>query len=150
MESSPRVVLNQHGVSSTSAAFDLDAYCSRINYTGSREVSAATLKGLHFAHVHNVPFENLDIHLGQPLSLDPADLFAKIVTRTRGGYCYEVNSFFAMILRAFGFQVQCLLARVLYGFSDLRPRSHQLLLVTVANESWIAVLAVAACASRCV
>ena len=104
MERPPHDASIHEGVSRNSATFDLDAYCGRINYTGSREVSAATLKRLHYAHVHNVPFENLDIHLGRAISLDPADLFAKIVTRKRGGYCYEVNSFFAMILRAFGFR----------------------------------------------
>ncbi|HEY5865823.1 MAG TPA: arylamine N-acetyltransferase [Candidatus Tectomicrobia bacterium] len=119
-------------------AFDLDAYCTRIGYTGSREVSPATLHGLHLAHTHTVPFENLDIHLGHPLSLDAPDLFAKIVSRKRGGYCYEVNSCFALLLQALGFQVQGLLARVLDGFATLRPRSHQLLVVTVEDESWIA------------
>ena len=93
MELSSHGAFNQQEVSPTSTGFDLDAYCTRVNYTGSREVSAATLKGLHFAHVHSVPFENLDIHLGQAISLDPTDLFTKIVTRRRGGYCYEVNSF---------------------------------------------------------
>lgn len=138
MESSLRTAMSQHGASPTPVPFDLDAYCQRIGYTGSREVSPATLHGLHLAHTHTVPFENLDIHLGQPLSLNAADLFTKIVTRKRGGYCYEVNSFFALILQALGFQVQGLLARVLYGFSTLRPRSHQLLLITVEDEAWIA------------
>ncbi len=145
MEPSPHAAVDQQG---TKPAFDLDAYCSRINYTGSREVSVPTLKALHFAHVHNVPFENLDIHFGKPLSLQPTDLFAKIVTNKRGGYCYEVNSFFTMVLQAFGFQVQCLLGRVLYGFSDLRPRSHQLLLVTLDNEPWIADVGFGSCCLR--
>ena len=145
MEPSPRTDPTQQ---STTRAFDLDAYCARINYTGPREVSVAALKGLHFAHVHNVPFENLDIHLGRPLSLQPADLFSKIVNHKRGGYCYEVNSFFTMILRAFGFQVQGLLARVLYSFSDCRPRSHQVLLVTVDNEHWIADVGFGSCCLR--
>jgi arylamine N-acetyltransferase len=57
------------------ANFDLDDYCARINYTGPRDVSARTLKALHFAHAHTVPFENLDIHLGKPISLEPAALF---------------------------------------------------------------------------
>ena len=110
MEPSQHADLDQQKVT---PVFDLDAYCARINYKSSRDVSAQTLRALHFAHVHNVPFENLDIHLGKPLSLEPADLFSKIVTHKRGGYCYEVNSFFTMILRAFGFQVQGLLARVM-------------------------------------
>ncbi len=115
VESSLPNSLNRQGTTPPPMAFDLDAYCDRINYTGSRDPTLATLRGLHFAHAHNVPFENLDIHLGQAISLQPADLFTKIVTRKRGGYCYEVNSFFAMILRAFGFQVHGLLARVLFS-----------------------------------
>jgi N-hydroxyarylamine O-acetyltransferase len=127
---------------------DLEAYCARISYNGPRETSLAMLRGLHSAHVHNVPFENLDIHLGKPLSLQPSDLFAKIVTHKRGGYCYEVNSFFALVLQAFGFRVQCLLGRVSYGFPNLRPRSHQLLLVTLDNEPWIADVGFGSCCLR--
>jgi N-hydroxyarylamine O-acetyltransferase len=138
MEPSYPTALDQHGVRSIPRSFDVDAYCARIRYTGPREVSAATLRGVHIAHTHSVPFENLDIHLGHPLSLDAADLFTKIVTRKRGGYCYEVNGLFTLALQALGFQVHGLLARVLYGFPTLRPRSHQLLFVTVEDEPWIA------------
>jgi N-hydroxyarylamine O-acetyltransferase len=53
-----------------------------------------------------------------------------------------------MALRAMGFQVNGLLARVLYGFSDLRPRSHQALLVTVGNERWIADVGFGSCCLR--
>lgn len=86
----------------------------------------------------SVPFENLDIHLGRPPSLEAADLFTKTVIRKRGGYCYELNGAFALLLQALGFQVQGLLARVLSGTTTLLPRTHQLLLVTVAGEDWIA------------
>jgi N-hydroxyarylamine O-acetyltransferase len=95
MEPSLRTDPDQQGAIPPPAAFDIDAYCARIHYTSSREVSATTLQGLHVAHTHTVPFENLDIHLGRPLSLEAPDLFAKIVTRQRGGYCYEVNGAFA-------------------------------------------------------
>jgi len=74
MESSLRTALDQHGASPTPVPFDIDAYCACIHYTGSREVSPATLHGLHLAHTHTVPFENLDIHLGRPLSLEPVKI----------------------------------------------------------------------------
>jgi len=70
MEPSLRTALDQHATSPTPLAFDLDAYCARIGCTGSREVSPATLHGLHLAHTHTVPFESLDVHLGRPLSLE--------------------------------------------------------------------------------
>lgn len=138
MESLRRTALDQHSVNPTPPPFDIDAYCARVHYTGPPEVSPATLHGLHVAHTHAVPSENLDIHLGRPLSLDAPDLCAKIVTRRRGGYCYELNGAFALLLQALGFQVQGLLARVLYGRATLLPRTHQLLLVTVEDEAWVA------------
>src|SRR5574340_800012 len=65
--------------------FDRPAYFTRIGYEGSVDHSAETLRALHLAHVLTVPFENLDIHLGQPISLEPADLFRKIVVNRRCG-----------------------------------------------------------------
>jgi N-hydroxyarylamine O-acetyltransferase len=37
---------------------DLEAYLARIGYTGRRDPSLATLKGLHLAHATSIPFEN--------------------------------------------------------------------------------------------
>lgn len=138
----------QHRTSSPLAAMDLEAFYARIDYRGTRNVSAATLIGLHQAFVHNVPFENLDIHLGRPISLQSTDLFTKIVTNKRGGYCYEVNSLFAMLLEVIGFHVQCLLARVLFNMTTIYPRSHQLLLVTVDEQPWIADVGFGSCCLR--
>lgn len=139
MESSLRTILDQHSSHATPIPLDVDAYCARIHYTGPRTVSPTTLHGLHRAHTHTVPFENVDIHLGRPPSLETAALFSKIVARQRGGYCYELNGLFALLLQALGFQVQGLLARVLpAGAVSLLPRTHQLSLVTVTGEAWIA------------
>jgi len=54
-----------------------------------------------------VPFENLSLHYSQTklLSLEPDDLFEKIVVRNRGGYCMEVNHFFGCMLKSMGFEV---------------------------------------------
>jgi len=50
MEPSHPTALDQQGASSTPVSFDVDAYCARIRYTGPREVSMATLRGVHIAH----------------------------------------------------------------------------------------------------
>lgn len=117
--------------------FDRPAYFTRIGYEGSVDHSAETLRALHLAHVLTVPFENLDIHLGQPISLEPADLFRKIVVNRRGGYCFELNGLFALLLEDLGFAVTRLAARVLYGAEGVRPRSHQALLVPMGEERWV-------------
>lgn len=75
--------------------FDRSAYLARIGYQGPVVPSMETLRGLHLSHVLTVPFENLDIHLGRPISLEPSALFEKIVTSRRGGYCFELNGLFA-------------------------------------------------------
>ncbi|MBA2519650.1 MAG: arylamine N-acetyltransferase, partial [Chloroflexia bacterium] len=80
----------------------------RLGYGGPTRPAATTLAGLHLAHLRAVPFENLDIARGQPISLQIADLFDKIVRRRRGGFCYELNGLFAALLRQLAFQVTLL------------------------------------------
>ena len=118
--------------------FDRHAYLARIGYEGAVLRPCETLCALHRAHALTVPFENLDIHLGRSISLDPSDLFRKIVLSRRGGYCFELNGLFALLLENLGFSVTRLAARVLYGAEGVRPRSHQLLLVQLGAGSWIA------------
>lgn len=46
------------------------------------------------------------------ISLDKEDLFEKIVTLERGGYCMENNLLFSTVLRTLGFEVVATGARV--------------------------------------
>jgi N-hydroxyarylamine O-acetyltransferase len=117
---------------------DVEAYLDRIGYRGPQEVSSGSLRELHAAHTFAVPFENLDIHLGRAISLDPASLFDKIVNRRRGGYCFELNGLFALLLERLGFSVRQLMARVLWGQAGIGPLSHRVLLIETGGERWIA------------
>lgn len=119
---------------------DLDAYCARIGYAGSREPGESVLHALHYAHARAIPFENLDILLGRPLSLNLADLQQKLVRARRGGYCFEQNALFAAILRAMGFEVTTLLARVRFGIpaEQQTPRTHMVLRVDTDGGPWLA------------
>jgi N-hydroxyarylamine O-acetyltransferase len=118
--------------------FDLPAYLARI---GLREVPAPDAEGLaavQRAHRLAIPFENLDIILGRGISLDPDTVFDKLVTRKRGGYCFEQNQLFLRALHALGFDARPLLARVWLGASETPPKTHTLNLVTVGGAPWIA------------
>ena len=116
--------------------FDLDAYLRRIGHAGPCTVSFETLAALQRAHTAALPFENLDPLLGRPVALDAASLSAKLVESCRGGWCYEHNLLLGHALRAIGFQVQDLAARVRWNVPAgvVRPRTHMLLLVSVASE----------------
>jgi N-hydroxyarylamine O-acetyltransferase len=87
------------------------------------------LQALHRAHLLAVPFENLDIHLGRPIRLEQGALFDKIVTRRRGGFCYELNGLFALLLRGLGFDVTLLAAGVARADGGFGPEFDHLTLL---------------------
>jgi N-hydroxyarylamine O-acetyltransferase len=113
---------------------DVDALLARIGYGGSREPTAENLAGLHRAFLLAVPFENLDIHLGRSISLDLVTIFEKIVTRRRGGFCYECNGLFAELLASLGYPVARLSARMALGGNIGPEFDHMVLLVTLDRE----------------
>jgi len=108
---------------------DVQAYLRRINYRGELAPTAATLRDLHCAHMLAVPFENLDIHLGRSILLDEQALFDKIVTHRRGGFCYELNGLFALLLRELGFDVTLLAAGVARADGSFGPEFDHLTLL---------------------
>jgi N-hydroxyarylamine O-acetyltransferase len=116
------------------------AYLNRVGVSAPAVCDAAALRTLHRAHQLTVPFENLSIHLGEPISLDERDLIDKVVLRRRGGFCYELNGAFALLLEALGAQVSRVAARV-YGQAGLGPPfDHLALIVRPADGSgpWLA------------
>ncbi|MGR4866166.1 arylamine N-acetyltransferase family protein [Caulobacter sp. LARHSG274] len=124
-------------------AVDLDAYFARIGYDGPREPTLAVLRAIHQKHPDAIPFENIDVLLGRPISLDPAAIDAKLIGAGRGGYCYEQNGLLKRVLAALGFQVEGRMARVLWmapAGAPPRPRSHMVLAVRVPGDdaAWLA------------
>jgi len=124
-----------------SAAFDLDAYLHRIDYSGARTPTLETLRAVHLRHVEAIPFENLDPLLKRPVRLDAESLQQKMVRGGRGGWCYEQNLLLMHALTALGFAVKGLAARVLWNAAvpgATPPRSHMLLLLDLARQPYIA------------
>lgn len=119
---------------------DLDAYLARVGFVGPARADLATLRALQFAHVAAIPFENLSPLLGEPVPLDAAALQDKLVRQRRGGWCFEHNLLMAHVLRALGFEVTTLAARVRWNVPPnvTTARSHCLLLVALEGERYIA------------
>jgi N-hydroxyarylamine O-acetyltransferase len=88
----------------------LHPYLDRIGLALPLPPTADSLRRLQLAHLLHVPFEDLDIHIGRPIRMGIPDLFDKIVTRRRGGFCYELNGMFAWLLKELGFEVTYLSA----------------------------------------
>jgi len=84
----------------------LGAYLDRIGYGGPMTPDLETLGAVLRAHVEAIPYENLDVQLGRPISRAAPAIYEKIVTRRRGGWCYEMNGLFSWALEEIGFKVR--------------------------------------------
>ena len=114
----------------------LDTYLQRVALTRAPDADATGLVALHLAQFFAIPFENFDVLSGHGVDLDPEVVFNKLVTRRRGGYCFELNGLMLRVLRTLGFDARPLLARV-HLTDPPSGRTHQLNLVTLGTERWI-------------
>ncbi|XP_072285211.1 arylamine N-acetyltransferase, pineal gland isozyme NAT-10-like [Pyxicephalus adspersus] len=113
---------------------DLKAYFKRINLTDSGPPSLSALRNLHRHHVLSVPAENLSIHSGEKIILEPSWIYEKIVVRKRGGICYESNGLFLWVLDKLGYQPKVLSARVRNKVSGAYGPNFDHLIMTVELE----------------
>lgn len=120
--------------------FDLDAYFQRIGYDAPGAPTLEVLRALHLLHPQAIPFENLDPFMHRPVDLDLAAVQHKLVASQRGGYCFEQNLLFMAALKALGFSVSGLAARVLWGQPEdaITARGHMLLRVELDGQTWLA------------
>ncbi|MEO8574088.1 MAG: arylamine N-acetyltransferase [Pyrinomonadaceae bacterium] len=97
-----------------------------------------TLRRLQRAHLTAVPFENLDIHWKRPIALDEEKFFEKIVSSRRGGFCYELNGLFNVLLRSIGFETRLISARVFNGKEFGPEFDHAAMIVTIGGVEYLA------------
>lgn len=113
------------------------AYLDRIGYQGDRTATAETLCTLHRAHMFTVPFENLDIGLGRTIVCEETSFVRKVVDERRGGFCYELNGALAALLRAMGFDVTLLSARVSGDDGSEGPDFDHMALLVDLGHPWL-------------
>ncbi|KAL2753191.1 hypothetical protein ACRALDRAFT_1072261, partial [Sodiomyces alcalophilus JCM 7366] len=121
----------------------LDAYFERINFPRSAhpppsDGRLALLTAVQARQLAHVPFESLTLHYSphRVLSLDPDDLFEKIVQQRKGGYCMELNSFLGSVLRGMGFKVLNVGGRVMEpgGWTGM---AHMANIVTIDDQRYL-------------
>jgi len=117
--------------------FNLNDYLLRIGYTPAGS-DKDILFAVHLAHLRSIPFENLNVFAGLGISLAPEDLFRKLVTDKRGGYCFEMNSLLCDALLAMGFDAEGRIARVARPNVGFGPMLHRINLVRLGGETWVA------------
>ncbi|WP_223584872.1 arylamine N-acetyltransferase family protein [Sphingobacterium sp. GVS05A] len=117
----------------------LKDYLERIAISDGVSGDLETLKKLTQAHPKHITFENIDSFTGIVPAIDTTDIFQKLVTEKRGGYCYEQNSLFKEVLQALGFNIKMHLARVLWSSKDgsETARTHMLLTSDIEGQKYL-------------
>jgi N-hydroxyarylamine O-acetyltransferase len=115
---------------------DLEGYLDRLGIPAPHHPDLATLRRLHDAHLRRIPFENADVLRGVVIALGPEALVTRLVGTRRGGFCYQLNGAFAVLLASLGFRVDRLPARF-HGDRLEPPFGHVTLRVTIDDVAWL-------------
>lgn len=114
---------------------DLQRYLQRIGWSGTTRPALQTLGEWLRAHNHSIPFENLDVQLGKPLTISIEEAYEKLVMQDRGGWCYEQNGVLGWALSQAGFEVRRIAGSVMRKSRGRRPQpDHLTLIVTLPDD----------------
>ncbi len=118
---------------------DLQACLERVNMGDVKpELTLDYLNRLIYAQAIHVPFENIDAWAeGKCPDLGIEALFDKIVTRRRGGWCFELNAYFHALLEAIGFECYGLGIRVSLGSKERTTMSHHAEMVICEGKKYV-------------
>jgi N-hydroxyarylamine O-acetyltransferase len=111
----------------------LDDLRRRIGLDSAPAVDVAGLHQVHRAYLEHVPYEDIAVQLRESGPLDEAALIARVLSG-RGGYCFELNTVLAALLRSVGFDVSYHEGVV----GGEGPTNHMVLIVDLGEERWIA------------
>ena len=120
-------------------AAEADEYLSYIGLT--RADVPLTREGLDTLvqhHARKVPFENVDLAEGRCAnpSLGVHNMFERIVHQHKGGYCFMINGAFNYLLKALGFEVYSVMAKIVFQLPVRGFYSHRGNIVTIDGEKY--------------
>jgi N-hydroxyarylamine O-acetyltransferase len=93
------------------------------------------LRRLQWTHLTSIPFTNLDVHDGLPVTTS-LDWSIPAVVEGRGGWCFVLNGAFGALLSSLGFEVTSMGALVTMG-GAVSPMDDHLCLKVSLDEDWL-------------
>lgn len=115
----------------------LEEYLNRIKYKEKIKLNIKTLKELHKYHILSIPFEDLDIHLNNPIKLDLESVYKKVILKNRGGFCYELNFLFYNFLKQIGFECKIVSSKIYDKNGTLGPEFDHMSIIVKLEENWL-------------
>ena len=83
----------------------VSGYLSFLGYADRPPPTLETMAEVHRRHLAQVPYENLEIMLGRPPSVDPLESLARVARVGRAGYCFHQNGALETVLVDLGYAV---------------------------------------------
>ena len=114
-------------------------YLERISYSGGEEPSLENLSILQKEHSKAIPFENTYVLKKIPINITKEWIYDKIVNKGRGGFCFEINYLFYLLLVDLGYDVKLLGGSTFHRITG-KPghlNEHILSMVTLDRNSYI-------------
>ncbi|QLL15417.1 arylamine N-acetyltransferase family protein [Pseudomonas chlororaphis] len=114
-------------------------YLQRLGYDSAPPPTLATLCELQLRHTSTFAFESLSTLLRVPVPIDLASVEHKVLHEGRGGYCYELNQMYLVLLQYLGYEARGITGRVVMGGpEDAWPaRTHRLVLLTLDGVRYV-------------
>lgn len=112
-------------------------YFNRLNLNYSAQLNIELLNALHQSHLSHIPYENFDIMNKLHFNLSIDKLFAKIITNKRGGYCYELNILFFILLKSLGFKARLLAAQIISKGGEIGDYFDHPLIIVELERDWL-------------
>lgn len=118
---------------------NVENYLARIGLDRRPAPTLDGLTALHRAHLLAIPYENIDVQLGRPVTIERPAIYEKIVNRRRGGWCYEMNGLLGWALGELGFDVRRATGAVMRGAKgELAEGNHLVLRVALPEGIYLA------------
>ena len=100
-------------------------------------VNLDTLNTLLLAQLTHIPFDSMDVWAtGTCPSLKLDDIYDKFINRNRGGYCFELNTFFRSLLNGLGFDAYQVIAYILNPDGTQQPPAHNVILCNLGGKKY--------------
>jgi len=116
---------------------NVEKYLGRIGYRNTPVTNLETLISLHKHHVLSIPFENLDVHQGKPITLEVDSLYKKVIFKNRGGFCYELNYLFYNLLHEIGFDGKIISSKIYDKDGKPGPAFDHMSIIVKLEEEWL-------------
>lgn len=112
-------------------------YLFQIGLTAPPATDLDGLNTLIRAQLTHVPFENIDVWgTGSCPSLEAAELYEKIVLHSRGGYCFELNTLFRILLNSLGFDAYQCIASLIHE-DRVDPPAHNVIVCGLQGRKYL-------------